>query len=273
MHMTTSVELPRYLSRKQKIIAWALILLAVGVALSWSGVLLLPGQDRDRMLLQAVRSNDLTRFKLLLWAGANPNRVFGSRPEDWVMCEAADQGRLAFLKAAQAHGSDIRMRNSTPPIGVSLNAIYSAPLLCAISMSNYETFSYLLQQGVDTTIPVYVGRQPKSAAVNPALVGRLMRGTPITNAISGNQYRMIYDMMQIRPLNWEEKWSLARIAEKPTVGIDTASDAYRVWLPKVLELARRQGLDEIDPHEPSPEAQRLGLPRAPSAPPPRKATP
>jgi hypothetical protein len=267
--MTNSVELPKHLSRTQKIIACTLVVLAVGLALSWSGWLLLPGQDRDRMLLQAVQSNNLTRFKLLLWAGANPNRVFGAKPEDWVMCEVAERGRLAFLKAAQAHGGNIHMRNTTPPIQVSLNAIYSAPLLCAIAMHNHETFSYLLQQGVDTTTPVFVGNPPGQPGINPALVGRDKRSTPLMEAIGGYEFRMAYDMMQLRPMTWDEKWRLAFFLRYPG-GIDTNSEAYRVWLPKVLALARQQGLDEIDPDEPSPQAKQLGIPRSPSAPPPRQ---
>lgn len=233
--------------------------MAVLVLLNWTGVLVMPWQDRDRLLLEAVQENNLFKFKRLLEGGANPNRVFGTKPEDWVMCEVADKGRLAFLKAAQAHGGDIHMRNTEPPIQVSLNAIFSAPLLCAISMHSYVTFKYLLDQGADTRIRVFTGAKPKNRHVTPAIVGKTLYDSPIT--VAGTNYRMVYDMMLLRPLSWEEKWSLKNKEINPR-GIDRKSEAYRVWWPKVLAMAKQQGLDEIDLGEPSDEAKRLGIGRS-----------
>lgn len=224
-----------------------LILLLLLGLLNQQGILISPWEDKDRALLKTLKKNQFRQFKKLLKNGANPNRIFGINPSDWVMCEANNEGKVDFLELAVKYGGDINLRNTTPPITRSLDSIWSAPILCAITMHNYEAFSFLLQNNVN--IDIKVRPDAKKIAednrhVRPIMRGKTLYSSPLITA-AGNEYRMVYDMLQLKnELSWEDSWTLKHAIEN--WGLDPNSKAYQ-WRLKVADLLRQRGY-KINPN-------------------------
>ncbi len=222
------------------------VVLALGV-LNMQGMLIFPWEDKDKALLETLKKGRLTQFEKLLKNGANPNRIFGINPSDWVMCEANKKGNIKFLKLAIKHGGDINLRNTTPPITKSLDSIWSAPILCAITMHNYKSFDFLLNNNVKIDIKVRPDARKiahDNQHARPEALGKTMYSSPLIEAIYSNEYRMAYDILQnIEKLSPEEEW---KITISITGGIDPKSEANE-WRLKVVDLLRKRGY-EINPN-------------------------
>ncbi len=214
------------------------VVLALGV-LNMQGMLISPWEDKDKALLKTLKKGRLTQFENLLKDGANPNRIFGINPTDWVMCEANRKGKIEFLKLAVQYGGDINLRNTTPPITKSLDAAWSAPILCSITMHNYQTFDFLLKSNVKIDIKLRPDApiNPDNPDMRPEARGKTMYGSPIINASDFNEYHMVYDILQKKQLSDEEKWQLKINIE--TGGIDPKSEANQ-WRLKVVDLLRKR---------------------------------
>lgn len=199
--------------------------------------------DPDKALLDAVKANDLKKFNALLEEGADPNRIFGKSPEDWVMCQVTDKGRLDFLKRALSHGGDMNLRNPHTTRS-TVKAIFSSPLLCSIRLHNDEAFRYLLDQGVDINIKACT--ECKNAR---------LQGSPITVAEHGNEYEMVYELIERRDgaLSDAEIKGLITGIERTT--IDENSEA-NTWRLKVTDWLLAQG-HEVVPWESSDECRRV----------------
>lgn len=224
-----------------------LSIVVVAVAATFFGVVKSGGDpmesEKDRQLLKAVVKDDLATFEKLLQEGANPNVIFGKGPKDWVMCQVADKGRLDFLKAAIQHGGDINLRNPYTTKS-TVKAIFSAPLLCAIRMHNDETFDYLLDEGVDINIEACTECKQER-----------LRGSPITVAEHGNEYRMVVELINRRngKLSDMEIKGLIHGIEKTTIDEKSEENAWRL---EVVEWLRGQG-HEVTPWVSSDECRRI----------------
>lgn len=202
--------------------------------------------EPDAQLLAALHDRDLKRFESLLKQGADPDAIFGAESSDWVMCEATRPGNEDFLKLAIQYGGNINLRNGTHPLRTSVvHASTSAPILCAIFLHSNRSFDYLVSLGVDLGIPVRVESKPmpKSELIKSELWGKTHYGSPLGIAGDLNEYRMVYEIMQRKPLSDEEIYSLRIDIEKG--GIDLKSES-NVWRLKVVELLREKGY-EVQP--------------------------
>lgn len=197
----------------------------------------------DKALLEAVKADDLKKFDALLSAGADPNKIFGKRPDDWVMCQVADKNRLEFLKLAEKHGGDINLRNPYTTKS-TVKAIFSSPLLCAIRLHNEEAFNYLLDRGVDLTIKACTECKNER-----------LQGSPISVAEHGNEYKMVMEMIGRRggDLTDAEVKGLITGIERTT--IDEKSEA-NTWRLMVADWLISQG-HEVVPWESSDECRRV----------------
>ncbi len=220
-----------------------LILLLVLGLLNQQGVLITPWEDKNKALLKTLKKNQLHQFEKLLKNGANPNVIYGINPSDWVMCEANKKGKVEFLKLSVKYGGDINLRNTTPPITKSGDSIWSAPILCAITMHNYEAFDFLLQNNVNIDIKVRPDAKKIAADnqnVRPIMRGKTLYSSPLIKA-AGNEYRMVYDMLKLKnKLSWEDSWTLKHAIEN--WGLDPNSEAYQ-WRLKVADLLRKRGYE------------------------------
>jgi len=220
-----------------------LILLLVLGLLNQQGILISPWEDKDKALLKALKKNQLHQFEKLLKNGANPNAIYGINPSEWVMCEANKKDNIDFLKLAIKYGGDINLRNTTPPITKSLDSIWSAPILCAITMHNYRAFEFLLKNNANIDIKVRpdakkIAEDNKHA--RPEALGKTMYSSPLIQAIYSNEYKMAYDILQnIEKLSPEEEW---KIPISITGGIAPISEANQ-WRLKVVDLLRKRGYE------------------------------
>ncbi len=199
--------------------------------------------DVDKALLGAVKSDNLKKFDALLRNGADPNKIFGKRPDDWVMCQVADNDRLEFLKLAIRYGGDINLRNPYTTKS-TVKSIFSSPLLCSIRLHNEEAFKFLLDQGVDTNI----------MACTECKNDRL-RGTPITVAEHGNEYKMVYELITHRNGDLSEAEIKGLITGIERTTIDEKSEANN-WRLKVAGWLKSQG-HEVTPWEATDECRRI----------------
>ncbi len=219
------------------------VVLTLGV-LNMQGMLIFSWEDKDKALLRTLKKNRLTQFENLLKNGASPNHIFGINPDEWVMCEANKKGNIEFLKLAIKYGGDINLRNTTPPITKSLDSAWSAPILCASTMHNYRAFKFLLKNNANIEIKVRPDTKKiaeDNSHVKPEVRGKTFFGSPLINAANGNEYRMVYDILQIKKeLSWEELFSLKIRVE--TGGINPNSEANQ-WRLKVADLLRKRGYE------------------------------
>ena len=218
------------------------LILILGI-LNIQGMLISPWEDKDKALLKTLKKGHLTQFENLLKKRANPNRIFGINPGDWVMCEANQRGKEKFLELAIKYGGNINLRG-IDPMTKKIDPLFNAPILCAIVMHNYDSFHYLLQKEVNLDIKVWLGAKKireNHPHIIPELWGKTLYGSPVIEAAGFNEYRMVYDILKKRKnLSWEEQWSLKKRIE--TGGIDPKSEAYQ-WRFKVADLLRKRGYE------------------------------
>jgi hypothetical protein len=188
----------------------------------------------DKLLLNSLVNNQLEHFKNLLQKGANPNKIYGSEPEDWVMCKANELGNTKFLKLAIEYGGDVNLRNG--------KGLYSAPIFCSGTMTNYEAFRVLFDNNVKIDIkkwPNATKIKENNPHLKPELWGKTFYGSPIINTARNNQYHAVYDILQRKKkLTWEEQYSLKNNIISGI--IDPKSIGYQ-WKIKVAELLRQRG--------------------------------
>jgi hypothetical protein len=214
------------------------------------GAFTYPWIDKDKALLTALNNHQLKKFKKLLDDDANPNKIFGSNYDDWVMCLATERGNAAFLKLAIEYGGNINLRNRIKPV----RTITSAPILCAITNHSTEAFNYLLNKNVDLTIHTYEEAQPVplDSPIDPVYKGKTLYGSPLLHASSLNEYCMALEIMKKITLNWQELVDIKKDVEFSMVDPNSKKDKCR-W--KIVEILRQQGQD-VDPKRAMKEHQK-----------------
>jgi len=136
-----------------------LLCLLVGLLLAGCSEQEQPQADLDYQLLEAIREEELRKFKSLLKKGANPNAVFGPKPYDWVMCQVTKKKNSSLLQLVLDNGGDVGLRNKSD--GVSL--VYATPIFCALSLNfpNYsESVAVLLENGANPSVDACSGCEP-----------------------------------------------------------------------------------------------------------------
>ncbi len=193
-------------------------------------------EDKDKLLLDAIKKQQLGKFKNLLQDGADANMIYGKGSHDWVMCLATERRNIDFLKLAVQYGGAINLRNRIKPV----QTISSAPILCAISNHNMIAFDYLLEQGVDLSIHTFEDAKPipNDSSVNPILLGKTLYGSPLTRTLAPNEYCMTLKIMRKKELTWEEKLSLKRSVAVSNVDHQSKKDMCRR---EVIKILRQQG--------------------------------
>ena len=212
-----------------------LVLLVSGISVAGAW----PWDPLEEQLLEALKKKNLNKFEKLLKKGADPNAILGTEADDWVMCLATDKGNEDFLKLAVEYGGDANLRN------LPAFSSFSAPLLCAMALHNYDAFMFLLDHGADLDMKINPNAKPipKSIHTRPEKWGKILYEYPVTDATVWNEYHMVYEIMQRKDLNKQElDWLKRSIEEDP---IDLKSEHNR-WRMKVVELLRQQG-HEITP--------------------------
>lgn len=199
-------------------------------------------ERKDMKLLTSLKKGKFRKFEQLLKKGANPNRIFGKQVDDWVMCEATRKGNMKFLKLAVMHGGDINLRNPYTNKSV-VKAIFSAPLLCSIRLHNVESFSYLLDKGVNIDIKACTDCKHERH-----------HGSAVTVAESGNEYKMAMKLISLREtqLSKFEIDKLIHGIEKTTIDIDSDEN---IWRLKMVDWLTSQG-HQITPWKPTDECRR-----------------
>ena len=190
-------------------------------------------ENLDKKLLSAVNKDQYSKFKKLLKKGANPNKIYGKRSKEWVMCAATKKDRLKFLKSALEYGGDINLRNSYTTKS-TVKAIYSAPILCSIGFHNDEAFDYLLGEGVDVDIIACT-----------ECIHEKFYGSAVTVAEKSNEYRMALELVNRRTtkLTSFELRSLRLGIENTTINEKSEENAWR-W--KFVDWLRAKG-HEVTP--------------------------
>ncbi|MCF6204215.1 MAG: hypothetical protein L3J59_11195 [Methylococcaceae bacterium] len=211
-------------------------IVAISSFLYFSPTVVYPWQDKDKLLLTALIEKDFDKFEALLKKGANPNKIYSSEPEDWVMCEANKLGNTNFLKLAIEYSGNVNLRNG--------KGLYSTPIFCSGTMDNYEAFRLLFDNNVNIDIkewPNATKIKENNPHLKPELWGKTFYGSPIINTADNNQYHAVYDMLQRKKkLTWEEQYSLKNNIISGS--IDPKSIEY-VWKIKVAELLLQRGYD------------------------------
>lgn len=210
---------------------WILpLLLALLPALGHAVTLpLMPWQDADRELLEALKDRNLARFEALLKNGANPNAFFVSKHgfDEWVMCDATEQDALDFLKLALKHGGDVNLYN---PDDYS----FPRPIFCAIINGNVDAVYLLADNGAELAVD-------KHLRVPPA-------DTPLVGAASYALWDAAYWMLKKREgqVGEQEIKYIIRNLERGdgSLNPNTEND---VWRFRVLEYLAAKGY-KIKPH-------------------------
>ena len=108
--------------------------------------------ELDTLLIATLNSENYSAFLSALEAGANPNRVFGSDPDEWAMCFSTQTGSEKYLQTLIDFGGQVNLYNPNNP-----SKITSMPIACSIHFRNENAFEILVQTGVDVNANLCVG--------------------------------------------------------------------------------------------------------------------
>jgi hypothetical protein len=194
---------------------------------------LLPWQDANWELVEALEDRNLERFEALLKKGANPNATFNRGYSISVMCDATDQGALEFLKLAIQYGGDVDANNPD-------NYSWPRPIFCAISERHRDAIYYLADHGAD--LGFY----------------QLGTSTPLVEAADAALWDVTYWMLMQREgqLKEFELKDIMRDIEVPDGALRASTD-NNVWRFRVLEYLTAKGY-KIKPYMGEYECGRRG---------------
>jgi len=220
---------------KLKVIAFLFlaIILKIFAAPMWAG-------SSTDDLLASLADGNIEQFDKLLKTGANPNKIYGPKSEQWLMCEATRPGKEAFLELAIQNGADVNLRNTNAPLTKSLVAAsFSAPILCAITYHNKQALMTLIRNGAE--LDILSCRDCKRFDGNSKIGAQPVwnNATPITSATSLNEYEMAYKMIKSRKSLTEDELNklVFQLENNP---IDQKSDENN-WRLKVADWLATNG--------------------------------
>lgn len=153
--------------------------------------------DLDAELLQALKYNQFSKFTSLLEKGANPNAVLGPYKDQWVMCEAMREERIAFLKVALEHGADVNLRNTIK----GASSFFSAPIFCNFMhnpVSSVQTIELLIENGVDIDIAECRLCEPSEGHEATNRGGKSNHDTPIMSAAASAKWNSVLRLIDYR---------------------------------------------------------------------------
>ena len=139
----------------------------------------------NEKILHYAKTDNTHGFSRLLTSGYDPNAIYGTKEDQWVMCIAAQNKKIDILKMAIESGGDVNLKNKKSSMWKS------TPLNCAALAGNYPAIELLVKNGANANTDNC-----------EKCIGT--RTSPYTTTLIYNNYSTLYKLLKLAPI--EEKY-------------------------------------------------------------------
>ena len=167
-------------NKKAKYINFKITLSIISIISIYFGYGIAFGSDIEK-ILQYAKTSNIHSFAKLLERGYDPNAIYGTKEDQWVMCIASQNKKIDILKMAIESGGNVNLKNKNSSMWKS------TPLNCAALAGNYPAIEILIKNGANANTDNC-----------EKCIGT--RTSPYTTTLIYNNYSTLYKLLKLVPI-------------------------------------------------------------------------